>query len=108
MYFCIDFFDKMTHSYDDLVATFESNLRKLMDDFKSLQEENSLLRERLSNKEQDVELLEAKFSELQKNYDHLRIAKTLAFSDEERNRSKQQINKLVREIDKCLALLLND
>ena len=43
--------------------------------------------------------------ELRKNYDHLRIARNLGVSQEDRNESKQRINKMVREIDKCLALL---
>jgi ABC-type sugar transport system ATPase subunit len=42
---------------------------------------------------------------LRKNYDHLRIARNLGVTEEDRSDSKQRINKMVREIDKCLALL---
>ena len=42
---------------------------------------------------------------LRTNYDHLRIGLQLGTSDAERVESKQRINKLIREIDKCIALL---
>ena len=43
--------------------------------------------------------------ELRQNYDHLRMARTLAATDAEKAESKKRIDKMVREIDKCLALL---
>ena len=43
--------------------------------------------------------------ELRKNYDHLQIARNMGGSEAERTESKQKISKMVREIDKCLALL---
>jgi len=43
--------------------------------------------------------------ELRKNYDHLQIARNLGSTEAEKAESRQQITKMVREIDKCLALL---
>jgi RNase P/RNase MRP subunit p30 len=43
--------------------------------------------------------------ELRKNYDHLQLAKNIGLSDAEKAESRQQIAKMVREIDKCIALL---
>jgi len=43
--------------------------------------------------------------ELRKNYDHLRMANNLSGSDAEKAESQKQIAKMVREIDKCIALL---
>jgi hypothetical protein len=43
--------------------------------------------------------------ELRKNYDHLLIARNLGSTESEKAESRQQITKMVREIDKCLALL---
>ena len=43
--------------------------------------------------------------ELRKNYDHLQISKSLGSSEAEKAESKKKISKMVREIDKCLALL---
>jgi hypothetical protein len=44
--------------------------------------------------------------ELRKSHDHLQLAKNMmGGSEAEKAASKQQIMKMVREIDKCIALL---
>ena len=43
--------------------------------------------------------------ELKEKNNHLRVAAGLAANNEERDLAKQRINKLVREIDKCIALI---
>ena len=95
----------MTNRYEELIAAFELKLRKLMSEYQSLQEQNAELKAELERKHSDLMHAHQDVLELQKNYDHLRIARNLGVSQEDRNESKQRINKMVREIDKCLALL---
>jgi len=95
----------MTNRYQDLINAFEQKLRKLISEYQSLKEQNSLLKAELDRKQTDLMQAHQEVLGLQKNYDHLRIAKNLSGSDIERNESKLQITKMVREIDKCLALL---
>jgi len=51
-------------------------------------------------KEKDIEI-----SQLKDEIVKLKIAKSITTGDEESQEAKQKINKLVREIDKCIALL---
>lgn len=95
----------MTNRYEELIAAFELKLRKLMSEYQSLQEQNAELKAELERKHTDLMHAHQDVLELRKNYDHLRIARNLGVSLEDRNESKQRINKMVREIDKCLALL---
>ena len=95
----------MTNRYEELIAAFELKLRKLMSEYQSLQEQNAELKAELERKHTDLMHAHQDILELRKNYDHLRIARNLGVSQEDRNESKQRINKMVREIDKCLALL---
>ena len=95
----------MTNRYEELIAAFELKLRKLMSEYQSLQEQNAELKAELERKHTDLMHAHQDILELRKNYDHLRIARNLGISQEDRNESKQRINKMVREIDKCLALL---
>ncbi|MBP6260594.1 MAG: hypothetical protein KBG43_08720 [Paludibacteraceae bacterium] len=95
----------MTNRYEELIAAFELKLRKLMSEYQSLQEQNAELKAELERKHTDLMHAHQDVLELRKNYDHLRIARNLGVSQEDRNESKQRINKMVREIDKCLALL---
>jgi len=64
-----------------------------------------LLKADLDRRQTDLMLAHQEVLELRKNYDHLQLARNLGGSEDERTDSKQRINKMVREIDKCLALL---
>jgi len=95
----------MTNRYEELINAFEFKLRKLMSEYRSLQDQNAELKAELNRKHTDLMMAHQEVLELRKNYDHLRIAQNLGVTDEDRNESKQRINKMVREIDKCLTLL---
>lgn len=99
------FLKKMTNKYEELILGFETKLRKLISEYKSLQEQNTLLTTELDRKQTDLMKAHQEILELRKNYDHLRMAKNLSGSDVEKAESKQKIAGMVREIDKCLALL---
>lgn len=100
-----NFFDKMANKYEELIKAFESKLRKLISEYKLLQDEKHQLEAKLAQKQNDLIEAHHKVQELQKNYDHLLIARNLGTSASNKAESKQRIDKLVREIDSCLALL---
>ncbi|MDD4993501.1 MAG: hypothetical protein PHR83_14845 [Paludibacter sp.] len=95
----------MKNRYEELIHAFEQKLRKLISEYKSLQEQNALMKAELERKQTDLMQAHQEILELRKNYDHLQIAKNLGGSEAEKAESKQRITKMVREIDKCLALL---
>lgn len=96
----------MANKYEELARAFETKLRKLISEYKSLQEQNTLLKAELDRKQTDLMMAHQEILELRKNYDHLQLAKNmLGGSEAAKAESKQQIAKMVREIDKCLALL---
>jgi chromosome segregation ATPase len=95
----------MTNRYEELIDAFETKLRKLISEYKSLQDQNLALKGELNRKHTDLMLAHQEVLELRKNYDHLRIARDLGNNETNRNESKQRITKMVREIDKCLTLL---
>jgi len=95
----------MTNRYEELINAFEKRLRKLISEYKSLQEQNAILKAELDRKQTDLMHAYQEVLELRKNYDHLQTARNLGGSEVEKAESKQRITKMVREIDKCLALL---
>ena len=95
----------MTNQYEELIEAFETKLRKLITEYKTLQSQNENLKAELDRKHTDLMKAHKEVLDLRTNYDHLRIGLQLGTSDAERAESKQRINKLIREIDKCLALL---
>ena len=95
----------MTNRYEELINAFEKRLRKLISEYKLLQQQNALMKAELVRKQDDLMHAHQEILELRKNYDHLRIARNLGVTEEDKKSSKQRITKMVREIDKCLALL---
>ena len=95
----------MTNRYEELINAFEKRLRKLISEYKSLQEQNILLKVELERKQTDFMEAHQEVLDLKKKYDHLQIARNLGGTEQEKTESKQRISKMVREIDKCLALL---
>jgi len=66
---------------------------------------NDLEKKNLQLRQQAVEL-EDKLNELDKKYENLKIAKVLSsVPGEDVHDTKLQVNRIVREIDKCIALL---
>ncbi|MFZ4725842.1 MAG: hypothetical protein ACOYMD_10390 [Paludibacter sp.] len=95
----------MTNRYEELINAFEKRLRKLFSEYKSLHEQNNFLKAELERKHNDLMHAHQEVLELRRNYDHLQIARNLVGSEEEKAEAKQRIGKMVREIDKCIALL---
>ncbi len=95
----------MTNQYDELIQAFETKLQSLIAEYESLKSQNTLLKQELERKQSELMHAHKDILEIQKNYDQLRIARNLTVPLKERKITKQYINRLVREIDKCLALL---
>lgn len=79
---------------DELLNKYH-NLKTECDDLKSGNEElKNMLQER-----------EARIKELETNYERVKLSGALLGENENASEAKKKINELVREIDKCVALL---
>lgn len=95
----------MDNQYLNLASDFEKNLRILIEKYQSLKEENKLLKVNLEHKNEEIMQVHKDFLDLRNEYTNLETAAHLRGSLEKSEKAKQHINKLVREIDKCLTLL---
>jgi predicted nuclease with TOPRIM domain len=88
-----------------VIENFESKLNRLMDAYTRLSAENAALREQLA--QQSVELVKVReqYDELTASYTNLKLAKIISVSDSEMGDTQQRLLKLVREVDRCIALL---
>ena len=68
-------------------------------------DENENLAAELERKREDLMKAHKEILDLRKEYTLLQTANGLGGSDENRQFSRKHLNKIVREIDKCLALL---
>jgi phosphoenolpyruvate synthase/pyruvate phosphate dikinase len=95
----------MTEEDKKLLSTFEARLRHLMYLHDELKRENAEIKQLLEAKQEEVAKLRSDFNELEVIYANLKIAKTISLTSNEVKDTKQRLSKLVREVDKCIALL---
>lgn len=102
-----DFCKIMPNKYAESRDNYETQVRNLMTQFAELKKQNIELKKQIKWRQEDVEKLQKELGDLQKNYERLLIAYQL-LSDNEDNRTvaRKKIENMVREIDKCLNLLL--
>ena len=70
-----------------------------------LQTENNALREQLNLQSVELDKVRKQNIELTESYKNLKQAKIISSSESETGDTKRRLSKLVREVDKCIALL---
>lgn len=104
-YICKQFWDRMTEEDKKLLNTFEGKLRHLIYLYEEQKQEIKSLRQLLSEKEAEVMRIESSRKDLEVKYANLKSARIISIHDNELRDTKQRLAKLVREVDKCIALL---
>ncbi len=87
------------------IQLFISRFEQMMAENQKLKEEVLRQSEQLSNYKQNIKVKEDKIKELEQKIDELQIAGAFSASSADVKEARQNISRLVREIDKCIALL---
>ena len=87
------------------IQQLAQRLEKLFEQNKKQKVQISELREQLNQKDKEIEHLWHKVAEIQTKYDNLLSAKSIARDSAEAKMSQQRLSRLVRKIDRCIALL---
>ena len=96
----------MAEEQNKLLADFELRMRQLMFLCDSLKAQNAALKEEVQRKDNTITLLSSDLQQLKTQYDNLKFAKAFSSgSNEEAQNAKQRLSKLVKDVDKCIALL---
>ena len=95
----------MTQEGTKKLQIFETHFRMLMEKYTQLKAENAELYDMVDQKDAALKELQMKNEELQKQYDNLKLAKIISVSDSDLDNAKKRLAKLVRDVDKCIALL---
>jgi predicted RNase H-like nuclease (RuvC/YqgF family) len=95
----------MISSNIDLVVKLEEKVDRLVGRYQTEKEENRMLRGQISQLTRQLEDASSSFVSLEERFNNLKISKSLEASSEDVHETKVRINQIVREIDKCIALL---
>lgn len=88
-----------------LLNDLKANTQQLFDAFNKLELKKNELEQQILNLKEEINSLEQDKLELSRKNEQLKIATQMLSGDNSNREAKQKINFLVREIDKCIALL---
>ena len=95
----------MTEEEKKLLNSFETQLRHLIYLHDELKRENAELKKLLENEKLKNEKVQAQYDELEVSYTNLKTATAISLNGSDVKETKLRLTKLVREVDKCIALL---
>jgi uncharacterized coiled-coil DUF342 family protein len=95
----------MTEEEQLFLVDLKANTKQFFKIYKQLEVEKLNAENRATELSRQIETLKKEKSELNEKIEQLRLATHLLSGVDENREAKRKINKLVREIDKCIALL---
>jgi predicted nuclease with TOPRIM domain len=90
------------------IATFEARVRQLLLRFQELKKENEELYAMLQKNEQDVKDLQARLQQQERDYQSLKMARMLEITDGDLDGAKARLTRLIRDVNKCIAVLSDE
>ncbi|MEK6616058.1 MAG: hypothetical protein AABZ32_08110 [Bacteroidota bacterium] len=88
-----------------VATSLEGNIEKLVDLYRHAKKELSVLQNQNINLHQTISQQNKTIKELEDKNKILKLSKSLSTSTENTTELKLKINELIRETDKCIALL---
>ena len=95
----------MTEQDKSLIDELKHNIRRLVEDLEECRNELAQVKDECKGLEFQLDMFKKEQDGLVRRYENLKVAKALADGNTEDQAARQKINKIVREIDKCIALL---
>jgi len=88
-----------------LIGGFKQKFEKFVILYKETKSQNVVLKQRVTELEAELQIKDIELEELGKKLQTNELAKTFLASEGANKDAKLKINKIVREIDNCIALL---
>ena len=95
-------------SNDQSLTTFETRVRQMLLRFQELKKENENLQSLVEKNEQDIRDLQARLTQADHDYNSLKMAKMMEITDGDLEGAKARLTKLIRDLNKCIAILSDE
>lgn len=95
----------MTNEEKQTLHLFETRVRQLMLKYKSLETEAQELRVMVEECNKTIERLQQENEGNSQKYEDLKVARMIDVTSAETENAQKRISRLIREIDKCIALI---
>ena len=90
---------------DKTIVEFQTKVRALILQFQNLKKENDELYVILEKNEDDVRNLRQQLQDKQREFDAFKAAKMLEVADGDIQSARERLAKLIRDVNKCIAVL---
>ena len=90
---------------DKTIVEFQTKVHALILQFQNLKKENEELYAMLEKNETDVRQLRQQLLDKQQEFDAFKAAKLLEVSDGDIQSARERLAKLIRDVNKCIAVL---
>jgi len=98
-------FEFMTEEQLKIIRNFEVRVRQVLFLCDKLKKENTQLQSQLTEQKSTNDSLRKENTYLQTKYDNLKVARMISVGGDDFKMTKNRLSNLVREVDKCIALL---
>ena len=95
------------NSNEIVLKDFESLVRNLLLRFQQLKKENADLCAMVEKNECDIQELRDKLNQKDRDYNSLKMAKMIEITDGDLEGAKARLSKLIRDVNKCIAILID-
>jgi len=95
----------MSALHSDTFDQLQTRIRQVVELYQKERTENEQLKKKSNELEQRLKLDDNRLIDLEERYNKLKISKALIASSNDVHDAKLKVNRMVREIDKCIALL---
>ena len=92
-------------SNEKVITQFETRVRQLILKFQELKKENQDLYAMVEKAEKDIKDLQARITQKDNDYNALKMAKMMTITDGDLEAAKARVQKLIREVNKCITIL---
>ncbi len=90
---------------EKIIDRFATRVRQMILQYHDVVKENGELYAMVDERDAHISKLEAQIRQLQNDYNALKMARMLEVSDQDLDMAKKKVNKLIRDVDKCITLL---
>ena len=90
---------------EDTLNLFSTRVRQMILQYKELKKENAELYSMVDEKDKQVENLKVQITQAQNDYNSLKMAKMLEITDGDMESAQKRLQKLIRDVNKCITLL---
>ena len=95
---------KMNHQ-EEIINQLKGKVREIVAGYEKLKLDNDRLSKENNGLNEIVKSKQKEILNFEKKIDTLKVAKTVVMSAEDKHEARLKVNRIVREIDKCIALL---